>query len=71
MKVKVTWRNKNPFTPRIENLGRFSEANVDDDMKFDDIEEFAKEATPEGFFLKQIEYGDKTAEYSINGQKLS
>jgi hypothetical protein len=71
MKVKATWRNKNLFSPRIEDLGRVSEADVDDDMPFEDIEDFAKEATPDGFFLKQIEYGTETAQYSMNGEKLS
>jgi hypothetical protein len=54
MKVKVTWRNKNPFTPQIENLGRFSEADLPEETTFEEIEAFAIEATPHGFFLKSI-----------------
>ncbi|MDL2243726.1 hypothetical protein LJB84_02665 [Bacteroidales bacterium OttesenSCG-928-J19] len=63
MKVKVTWRNKNPFTPRIENLGRVSEAELPDETTFEEIEEFAIDATPEGFFLKYIGLPDYIMEY--------
>lgn len=63
MKVKVTWRNKNPFTPNIANLGRISEAELPDDIAFEDIEKFAVEATPVGFFLKYIQLPDYIMEY--------
>jgi hypothetical protein len=63
MKVKVTWRNKNPFTPRIEDLGRISEAELPGDITFEDVEQFAIQATPGGFFLKKIDMPDYTIEY--------
>ena len=63
MKVKVTWRNKNPFSPRIENLGRVSEADLPEETTFEDIEEFAIEATPNGYFLKEIDMPDYTMSY--------
>jgi hypothetical protein len=64
MKVKVTWRNKNPFTPRIENLGKIAEAELPEDITFEDIEQYAIEATPDGFFLKFIGMPDYIMEYA-------
>ena len=67
MKVKVKWYNKNPFVPNLRDLTRVSEADVPDDMSFEKIEAFAKEATPEGFFLNEIHLPDATYRYTFQG----
>jgi hypothetical protein len=63
MKVTVRWRNINPFAPRIEDLGRFSEAEVPEDTSFEQIEEFAISATPKGYWLYKIEMPEYDIEY--------
>lgn len=54
METKVTWRNKNPFCPRLEDLTCHAEAQLDDNTPFEQIEQWANEATPEGYWLYQI-----------------
>lgn len=63
MKVRVTWCNINPFVPRIQDLFRGSEAYLPDDMSLETVERYAVEATPKGYFLKEIEFPDYTMEY--------
>lgn len=63
MIVKVTWRNKNPFCP-LEKMGRVSEGELTDDTPLEIVEKFAKEATPEGYFLFQIKMPNITYRYS-------
>nr|WP_302830060.1 hypothetical protein [uncultured Bacteroides sp.] len=70
MKVKVTWANNNPFVVDIRNLSRYSEAELPDDMDYGTIEEFAREATPEGFHLRSIDISGKVSQYDYNGNKL-
>ena len=70
MKTKVTWRNCNPFAP-IEKLGRVSEAELPDDTAFEVIKQFADEATPIGYFLKQIDTPNKVVTYNIKGDIIS
>jgi hypothetical protein len=72
MKVKVTWRNKNPFTPLIEHLDRVSEAELPEKTSFEDIEAFAIGATPDGYFLFEIDMPEYTVKYGycdINNKK--
>ena len=66
MKVKVRWRNKNPFAD-MNNLTRVSDAEISDNTEYNQIEKFAKEATPVGFFLINIELPNKTYQYDSNG----
>ena len=66
MKVKVTWRNKNPFC-ELERLGRVSEGELTDDTTFEVIKQFADEATPEGYFLKQIVTPTQSVTYDFKG----
>lgn len=70
MKVKVTWRNKNPFAP-IEQLGRISEGELTDDTTFEIIKQFADEATPPGYFLKEIATPTKVVTYNYKGEIIS
>ena len=51
MKVKVTWVSNNPFVLDLRNMSRCSEADVPAEMNYDTIEDFAREATPQGFHL--------------------
>lgn len=53
MKVKVTWVNNNPFVLDLRNMSRCSEADVPAEMNYDTIEDFAREATPQGFHLRR------------------
>ncbi|NDV96030.1 hypothetical protein D0T84_14065 [Dysgonomonas sp. 521] len=69
MKVRVTWMHKNPFVPRLEDLFRGSEADLPDDTSFETIERYAKEATPEGFWLKLIQLPTEKHEYFYDGTK--
>ena len=69
MKVKVTWRNSNPFAP-IEQLGRVSEGELTDDTTFEVIKQFAEEATPKGYFLKRIETPTVDVEYGYMGNVI-
>ncbi|NDV96474.1 hypothetical protein D0T84_16355 [Dysgonomonas sp. 521] len=71
MKAKVTWRNKNPFCPRWEDLGRVSEAEIADDMEIETIIRYAKEATPDGFWLHTIETPYHTVTYNYNGDLVN
>ena len=70
MKVKVTWRNRNPFAP-IERLGRVSEGELTDDTTFETIKQFADEATPEGYFLKSILTPNQEVTYNYRGEIIS
>lgn len=70
MKVKVTWRNKNPFCPRLEDLTKVSEAELADDTPFDQIEYWANEATPQGFWLCQITTPSGTTSYTPQGEVI-
>lgn len=54
MKVKVTWVNNNPFVLDLRNMLRCSEADVPAEMNYDTIEDFAREATPQGLSLIHI-----------------
>lgn len=69
MKVKVIWRNNNPFCPNIEDMGRKSEADVGS-MTMEQIEEYAKEATPLNFHLAEIDTPDRTYFYDMNGNRI-
>lgn len=69
MKVKVTWRNKNPFAP-IELLGRVSEAELPESTAFTTVENFANEATPDGYRLNKIEMADRVYLYGIDGKLI-
>lgn len=69
-RVKVTWRNKNPFVYDIRYMMMSSEAYVPGDMDFKTIEDFAREATPEGFCLKSIDEAGKIYQYDYNGDKV-
>ena len=53
MKVKATWKNKNPFAD-LEHLSRSSVAEVPDETPIEKLKQYAIEATPEGYFLKSI-----------------
>ena len=55
MKVKVTWVNNNPFVLDLRNMSRCSEADVPAEMNYDTIEDFAREAAPQGFHLRSID----------------
>lgn len=68
-KVKVIWVIKNPFV-RYLGMERSSEAYVPADMDFEMIEEFAREATPEGFRLKSIDVIGEVTQYDYNGDRL-
>lgn len=68
MIVKVTWRNKNPFVP-VHQIGRVSEGELTDDTKIEVIEQFAKDATPQGFFLHEIKMPDIIYRYSYTGKR--
>ncbi len=70
MKVKVTWINNNPFVYNWQDMGRCSEADIPEDMDYKTIEEFAKEATPQGFHLKSIDVAGKIHQYDYNGNKI-
>ena len=70
MKVKVTWRNKNPFAD-IEKLGRVSEGELTDDTTFEEIKQFADEATPVGYFLREISTPSQNVKYNYKGEIIS
>ncbi len=70
MKVKVTWINNNPFVYDLRNMSRCSEAEVPDEMPYGTIEDFAREATPEGFHLRLIDIEGKVSQYDYNGNKV-
>lgn len=70
MKVKVTWRNNNPFAP-IECMGRVSEAELNDGTDFKTIEEFAREATPDRYHLHEIDMDGKVFGYDYHGNKIA
>lgn len=69
MEVKVIWHNRNPFCPRIEDMSISSTAkNIDQYTSFSQIEYWAKEATPQGYWLFQIIMPDKIYTYNYQGQ---
>lgn len=70
MKVKVTWVNNNPFVLDLRNMSRCSEADVPAEMNYDTIEDFAREATPQGFHLRSIDVEGKVVQYDYNCHKL-
>lgn len=70
MIVKVTWRNKNPFVP-VNQMGRVSEGELTNDTKIEVIEQFAKDATPQDFFLHEIKMPNITYRYSYTTGKRS
>ena len=70
MKVKVTWVSNNPFVLDLRNMSRCSEADVPAEMNYDTIEDFAREATPQGFHLRSIDVEGKVVQYDYNGHKL-
>lgn len=70
MKVKVTWINNNPFVLDIRDLSRVVKAEVPDEMTYGTIEDFAREATPEGFHLQLIDVDGKVSQYDYNGNKV-
>ncbi len=51
--VTVKWKNKNPFVD-FEVMYLKSEATLPASTEFDEIENFAIEATPEGYGLHKI-----------------
>lgn len=65
MKVKVTWVNNNPFVLDFRNMSRCSEADVPAEMNYDTIEDFAREATPQGFHLRSIDVEGKVCNMTI------
>ncbi len=67
MKVKVTWVSNNPFVLDLRNMSRCSEADVPAEMNYDTIEDFAREATPQGFHLRSIDVEGKVVQYDYNG----
>lgn len=69
MKVKVTWRNNNPFAD-LEHMAKSSEAELLDDMDYGKITEFAREATPEGFHLRSIDISGKVTQYDYHGNEM-
>lgn len=69
MKVKVTWRNNNPFAD-LEHMVKSSEAELTDDMDYGTITEFAREATPEGFHLRSIDISGKVTQYDHHGNEM-
>lgn len=63
MKLKATYRmiGANPFVPSIAGLARqfrYAEATVPDDSDMEQMENFAKEKTPEGFEFVKLEKVD-------------
>jgi len=70
MKVKVTWINNNPFVYNWQDMGCCSEADIPENMDYKTIEEFAKEATPQGFHLRSIDVAGRVYQYDYNGNKI-
>lgn len=69
MKVKVIWRNNNPFAD-LNNMSRSSEAELPDEMDYGTITDFAREATPAGFHLRSIELSGKVKQYDRHGNEI-
>ena len=60
MKVKAIYHINgfNPFLPKIEDYSkqfRYAEAEVPDDTDWEQLIQFAKEKTPEGFNFIKVE----------------
>lgn len=70
MRVKVIWENNNPFVLDLRNMTRCSIADVIDEMDYGTIENFAREATPQGFHLRSIDIEGKMVQYDYNGHKI-
>lgn len=70
MKVKVTWVNKNPFCPRLEDFIRSSTAEIDDNTSFEQIEHWANDATPRGYWLSSIDTPTNITTYTPQGEVI-
>lgn len=65
MKVKVTWRADNPFiAAEKRDMVRTADLPEKKLDNTDQIEEWAREATPEGFHLHTIDYDLWQLEFS-------
>lgn len=51
----------------MNNLTRVSEAELPNNTDYKQIESWAKEATPDGFFLCEVNLPDQKWEYDIYG----
>ena len=69
MYVKIIWRNKNPFSPKVEDLGKYVDTTLNDDFDIQLLENFAKNGTPPGFFLFSITIDGVPSHYDMNGNK--
>ena len=71
MKVKVTWRANNPFiAPDKRDVIRTAEVSTDKLNDVDRVEEWAREATPEGFHLHQIDCNMWRMEYDDEAKRI-
>lgn len=67
MKVHVTWEAENPFKP--SSGPRTALANLPDKMSYDQIEKYAKKASPKGYYLKKVSTPEKEYIYDREGNK--
>jgi len=77
MKVRATWKFRNPFKqqldklimqPQIDYNDRTVETEFEDNTEFEEIFIFAKEATPSDFYLNQIIMPDRVYNYNNHGK---
>ena len=54
-KVKAFWKSKNPFRPNIEDLGYSKIIEVPSDTDMEELEDFAKEDSMEGYRFDRFE----------------
>lgn len=59
MKVKATWRNKNPFEPNIDRLSYTKTVEVPDDTDMDVLKEFAITDSKQGYVFIKFEKIDE------------
>lgn len=72
MKVKVTWRANNPFiAPDKRDVIRTAEISSAQLQDVDRVEEWAREATPEGFHLHCIDCDMWRTEYDDEAKRIT
>ncbi|MAX23413.1 MAG: hypothetical protein CMJ19_02820 [Phycisphaeraceae bacterium] len=55
MKVKATWKSKNPFHPDISQLGYTKTVDVPDDTDLEELKQYAISDTRNGYLFDKLE----------------
>lgn len=69
-KVKVRWISRNPFVD-FGRLRCVSEADIDDHISIGQVIGLAKDATPNGYYLFEIDIAGAIYGFDLNGNLIT